>query len=60
MQTLTPSKSFAPQPGQFRRPPLASRQLNNSISEYFFLDSEPLLGESKEFNNQGSTGQESF
>ena len=29
-----------------------SRHISNSLSVYFFLDSEPKLGKSKEFNNQ--------
>ena len=32
---------------------LLPRHIGNSVSVYLFLESEPLLGKSEEFNNQG-------
>ena len=53
--TFPPSEPFVPHPLQAEQLPklLSSRKIRNSLSVYFFLNSEPQLGKSKEFNNQG-------
>ena len=53
--TISPSESIWPPFPQAEQLPklLLSRHIKNSLSEYLFLNSEPYLGKSEEFNNQG-------
>ena len=53
--TFPPSEPFVPPSPQGEQLPkhLSSRHIRNSLSVYLFLNSQPQLGKSKEFNNQG-------
>ena len=53
--TCPPSEPFVPHSPRQNNTPnlLSSRHIRNSLSVYLFLNSEPQLGKSKEFNNQG-------